>query len=1577
MKKILQVLLCLFFVTQLSFAQWHLLTLGKDYYGIYYTDSNNGTVCGENGTILRTTDGGTWWVTQSSGTTSTLYKVVFTDPDNGIIVGENGTILRTTNSGITWAPRSSGTTNLLYNLSFADVNNGTAVGENGTILRTTDGGVSWIPQSSGTSALLCSVFFTDANNGIVVGQSGLILKTTNGGTIWTEETSGVSNTLCGVFFTDANNGTAVGFTGTILKTTDSGITWTPESSGTTDTLISVFFTDSNNGTIVGWDGVILKTTNGGSSWGSQTSGTTSDLSGVFFTDANNGTITGSGIILTTTNGGLNWTSKRYYTTSILYKVIFTDSDNGITVGGDGTILRTTDGGVSWIPQSSGTSALLCSVFFTDANNGIVVGQSGLILKTTNGGTIWTEETSGVSNTLCGVFFTDANNGTAVGFTGTILKTTDSGITWTPESSGTTDTLISVFFTDSNNGTIVGWDGVILKTTNGGSSWGSQTSGTTSDLSGVFFTDANNGTITGDNGIILNTTNGGESWAFQTSGTTVDLYGVFFTDSINGTIVGNSGTILNTTNSGDSWVLQTSETTDNLYDILFTDDGKGIVVGDNGTILINEGELSQFTEQTSISLPGVSIGSVDWVDYDNDGDLDLLLTGTSDTDPISKIYQNTAGTFSEIFSGSLDPVTSSDADCGDYNNDGNIDILLTGIGGGSKIYQNTGAGFSEVFPGSIVGIYDGVLAWGDYDNDGDLDIVLAGGDNHSKIYQNTGSGFSEVYPGALVNVYQGAVAWGDYNNDGKLDILLTGWDGNISSSISKIYRNTGSGFTEVFTGSLPGVHNASIDWGDYDNDGDLDILISGDGIAKIYQNTGSGFIEVFGGSLSGFYMGSADWGDYDNDGDLDILLTGNGGYSKIYQNTGSGFNEVFEGSLPGVNYSKAAWGDYDNDGALDIILTGQDINGDRLTKIYRNNNTIANTIPAAPTNLTSLVNRNNVTFSWNKSIDNETPQNGLQYNLVVGTSPNAMDIVSPMSDRSTGYRRVVSMGNTNQDTIWTIKGLAPGKYYWSVQTIDNAFAGSNFASEQSFLISTPINDFTANLSVTDNCSNQLNLTIGTEADATDGFDAAYDQYAPPIPPGESFDARLRFNSEDYLKDFRRTNLDSNVVWNVIYQPAESCGPVTLNWDASQFPSTGFFLLVDPVTGGALVNVNMKATNTYTDNLGLGSLQIVFKYSIYSTTFDMNILSGWNILGLPLEVEDAHYLTLFSNAINGTLYGFNSAYYAIDTLKNCMGYWLKFPGAETVTITGKSFPFLQEISLNSGWNLISGLSCDIPIINIDDPGGIIIPGTLYRFDGAYYSSSEITQGHGYWIKANAAGDIILNCLSSSMAKSNREMKKIESSLGDFNKINITDGSGKSINLYFSGRLKDSVSIESYSLPPMAPSEAFDARFNGGYRLIEADEGTIKIQSNNYPVKLKINGNGKLSKTEGYLVQELSAGKEISSRTLKEEEELLVNDSKVTTLIIKKGEVIPTQYSLEQNYPNPFNPTTTIKFGLPEAAQVHIKVYNMLGEQVTELINQEMEAGYHKVQFNASNYASGVYFYRIEAGKFNSVKKMIILK
>ena len=89
------------------------------------------------------------------------------------------------------------------------------------------------------------------------------------------------------------------------------------------------------------------------------------------------------------------------------------------------------------------------------------------------------------------------------------------------------------------------------------------------------------------------------------------------------------------------------------------------------------------------------------------------------------------------------------------------------------------------------------------------------------------------------------------------------------------------------------------------------------------------------------------------------------------------------------------------------------------------------------------------------------------------------------------------------------------------------------------------------------------------------------------------------------------------------------------------------------------------------------------------------------------------------------------------------------------------------------------------------------------------------------------------------------------------------------------------------------------------------------------------------------------------------------------------IPDNYALLQNYPNPFNPSTMISWQLTDSRYVELSVYNILGEKVATLVSEKQQAGQHRFEWDASNMLSGIYFYRIEAGEFQDVKKMILLR
>jgi len=135
------------------------------------------------------------------------------------------------------------------------------------------------------------------------------------------------------------------------------------------------------------------------------------------------------------------------------------------------------------------------------------------------------------------------------------------------------------------------------------------------------------------------------------------------------------------------------------------------------------------------------------------------------------------------------------------------------------------------------------------------------------------------------------------------------------------------------------------------------------------------------------------------------------------------------------------------------------------------------------------------------------------------------------------------------------------------------------------------------------------------------------------------------------------------------------------------------------------------------------------------------TSWNLVGLPFVVEDPYYLTIFPDAIENTLFSFDDAYTPDLTLIHGEGYWLRFDSAGTVTITGTPINELTII-LNEGWNLTTGISASLNILDIQDPDGIIISGTIYGFNNGVYAITEtIESGKGYWIRANSSGSITL--------------------------------------------------------------------------------------------------------------------------------------------------------------------------------------------------------------------------------------------
>jgi hypothetical protein len=471
-----------------------------------------------------------------------------------------------------------------------------------------------------------------------------------------------------------------------------------------------------------------------------------------------------------------------------------------------------------------------------------------------------------------------------------------------------------------------------------------------------------------------------------------------------------------------------------------------------------------------SLPGIAQGASAWGDYDRDGYLDLVLTGMNTaSQPITRLYRNNAGTFQEINAG-LMQLKNGTVQFGDYNNDGYPDILLCGqdntYSAYTFIYKNNGNGTFTKMSHGLSGVYNGMALFADYNNDGFLDVLVTG-DTLSyspvtRLFRNNGDDTFTRMDFGFEPALSSSASFGDYDNDGDLDFLLSGDIGG--AYYTKLYRNDNGVFAEVPL-QLEGVGAGWSVFFDFDKDGDNDILLMGNDLSltptfKIYRNMGENvFQEVFAG-VSGLALGNIDIADYDNDGFPDFVATGRAPgcgtiATVLFRNNQAGSFWQAASSFINLSYSHASWADFDNDGDSDLLLLGASSTGMPTTRLYRNDlisgGFTPHTVPPAPGGLTTTVEGEDVILMWSPPAA-KPAGSAFSYNVRVGIASGSSEIMAPASDPTNGYVRLPGMGNATQDTFWILRGLRESAYYWSVQVVDASFGGSVFAPEETFTIS---------------------------------------------------------------------------------------------------------------------------------------------------------------------------------------------------------------------------------------------------------------------------------------------------------------------------------------------------------------------------------------------------------------------------------------------------------------------------------------------------------------------------------------------
>ena len=235
--------------------------------GVGFINRDTGYIIGNQGVMLKTTDGSSTWIIDSNKTNNNLNKISFGSENWGLCIGTN-VILQTIDGGNHWSNIiTNGLTTNLYGVSFYNSLVGTAVGDSGIILYTTNGGEQWKQQFSNTINHLSGVSQIDSLDAVVVGDTGVLLRTSDGGNNWAQEINGINNNITALSFRNNLQGIALGNSGLVLLTTDGGHYWlqTKQPYGTNYTVL--YATDS---ILYSGCSSLIKSTDGGKTWESFT-----------------------------------------------------------------------------------------------------------------------------------------------------------------------------------------------------------------------------------------------------------------------------------------------------------------------------------------------------------------------------------------------------------------------------------------------------------------------------------------------------------------------------------------------------------------------------------------------------------------------------------------------------------------------------------------------------------------------------------------------------------------------------------------------------------------------------------------------------------------------------------------------------------------------------------------------------------------------------------------------------------------------------------------------------------------------------------------------------------------------------------------------------------------------------------------------------------------------------------------------------------------------------------------------------------------------------------------------------------
>ena len=870
-----------------------------------------------------------------------------------------------------------------------------------------------------------------------------------------------------------------------------------------------------------------------------------------------------------------------------------------------------------------------------------------------------------------------------------------------------------------------------------------------------------------------------------------------------------------------------------------------------------------------------------------------------------------------------------------------------------------------------------VAFGDYNDDGWVDLYITRGNSDdgtsytNLFFTNQSGTFVKETSGdpATVDSTSGGATWGDYNNDGYLDLYVA----NAQNGASPPFGTATPKQNHLFMGGPGGLTLATdagaiidsvedsrhVGWGDYNNDGFIDMFVDNGRVGgfgplkgrnSFYRNNGNGtFTQIDVGNLvsddnayktfgSGF-----GWADYNNDGYPDIFNGGGGGpNNRLWKNNGdgSGFTEVLSAIFQDSNYPTStlgvSWGDFDNDGDMDIFLANM-IDGDNVGYNYLYEN-----LTTAQKDSFHIIRGNtdiDTTFDYSMGTVWEDFDNDGDLDLFVANNGNAWFDISRFYINS-GYPNynltpISSVVETLDPGDGTQRGYARGA---AAADIDNDgdvdLVVARHGKPLLYMNNGNSNNYVF-IKLTGN-GNTNYSAIGAKVYVVanipeqGGVVKQFREVSAVTGGGGQNDMRQHFGLGS------ATDIDSIIIkW-----PASGVTDIYTNIAVNQY------LSYTETTG-----VNQRPTAVDDSDTTYQDTPVTVDVLANDSDPDGNPLTVDNV-GTPANGTAVNNGSDVTYTPNTGFTGTDSFDYVVSD-----GHG----GLDTAQV------LVTVLEPNQAPTAVD----DNATTNEDTPVTIDVLANDSDADGDDLVVSDVTQG--------SHGSVVINIDSTVTYTPDPDYNGSDT----FTYVASDGNGGTDTATVFIDVLPINDPPEIVGLPDVIDMETnqctslymkdyesdIDSPDSTLIWTFEVSDPAISYTYDDQTDSLTICS----SDIQGtfYLYATLTDDSSASDR-----DTITINVSGASAIAdMMKG--IPKTYKVAQNFPNPFNPVTTIVYGLPRASEVKIEVYNIAGQIVMSLEDGYKPAGYHKVTFDATQLASGLYFYRVQAGKFNKIMKMILMK